>query len=184
MNKIYCGIGSRSSPPEALRMMSFFSLNLIQKGYTLRSGGAPGADQEFEWAAASSGLSKVQIQAQTEIYLPWPDFEQKNRSWIKPIREEPQNAAYAMAEDYHPAWNKLSQGAKRLHARNVHQIYGFDVLQEQYILPDFVICWTEGGKMKGGTAQALRIAQDYKVKIYNLGKDSDYDELVDWIVDV
>lgn len=174
-------MGSRQTPSEILRMMSFFSLNLIQKGYILRSGGAPGADQEFEWAAASSGLDKVQIQAQTEIYLPWPNFELRNRSWISPSRNKAQEEAYAIAEHYHPAWNRLSRGAKMLHARNVHQILGFDVTKP--LLSDFVICWTEGGNLKGGTAQALRIAMDYKVKIYNLGKDKDYDELVDWIVD-
>lgn len=181
INKIYAGIGSRSSPPEILRMMSFLSLNLIQKGYILRSGGAPGADQEFEWAAAASKLPKKQIQEQVEIYLPWASFEEKNRSWIIAKRDEPQEEAFDIAEHYHPNWKYLKQGAKKLHARNVHQIYGDDVTNP--VLPRFVICWTEDGKMKGGTAQALRIAKDNKVKIYNLGIESSYDELIDWIVD-
>jgi hypothetical protein len=181
MNKIYTGIGSRQAPQEILSMISFFSLNLIQKGYTLRSGGAPGADQEFEWAAASSGLPKNQIEELVEIYLPWKSFEEKNRSWITPQRLEAQPEAYITAANFHPRWRYLKHGAKMLHARNVHQIYGYDVTKP--ILSDFVICWTENGEMKGGTAQALRIAQHEKIKIYNLGDEKQYDELVDWIID-
>ncbi len=181
MSKIYAGIGSREIPSEQLAIMRFLALNLIQKDYTLRSGGAPGADQEFEWGAARSGLPKNQIEEQVEIYLPWKSFEEKNRSFITPYRTEPQKEAYPIAEEFHPAWNRLSFGAKALHARNAHQIYGYDVTKP--IFADFVICWTEGGKLKGGTAQALRIAQHHDIKIYNLGNESDYDELIDWIVD-
>lgn len=182
MNKIYCGIGSRQTPQSALTMISFFSLNLIQKEYTLRSGGAPGADQEFEWAAASSGLDKKLIEEKTEIYLPWESFEKNNRSWITPKRLEAQKEAYDIAAEFHPRWKYLKHGAKMLHARNVHQIYGDDVTKP--VLPDFVICWTKNGEMVGGTAQALRIAQHHKIKIYNLGDEKQYDELVDWIIDV
>ncbi len=181
MSKVYTGIGSRQTPPEILTMIRFIALNLIQEGYTLRSGGAPGADQEFEWAAAKSGLPKNQIEEQVEIYLPWESFEKENRSWITPFRTEPQMAAYDIASHYHPRWNYLKRGAKLLHARNVHQILGYDV--HKPVLPEFVVCWTEGGQMKGGTAQALRIAKDKGVKIYNLGDESQYDELIDRIID-
>ncbi len=181
MNKIYTGIGSRQTPPEILSLMRFLSLNLIQNGYTLRSGGAPGAGQEFEWGAAKSGLPKHQIEEMVEIYLPWKSFEEKNRSWITPYRDEPQMAAYDIASHYHPRWNYLKRGAKLLHARNVHQIFGYDV--HNPVFPDFVICWTEGGEMRGGTAQALRIAKDKKIKIYNLGNEEQHDELIDKIVD-
>lgn len=180
-NKIYTGIGSRQAPQEILTMISFFSLNLIQKGYTLRSGSAPGADQEFEWAAASSGLPKGRIEELVEIYLPWKSFEEKNRSWIEPRRFEPQKEAFGVAAQYHPGWKNLSVGAKMLHARNCHQIFGYNI--NDSVFPDFVICWTEGGKMRGGTAQALRIAKDFNIKIYNLGNEKQYDELVDWIID-
>jgi hypothetical protein len=32
-----------------------------------------------------------------------------------------------------------------------------------------VICWTEGGKPKGGTAQGIRIAEHYGIPVFNLG---------------
>jgi hypothetical protein len=178
MNKIYTGIGSRSTPREVLAMMRFFALNLIQKDYTLRSGGAHGADQEFEWGCARSGLPKHKIEELVEIYLPWASFEKDHRSFITPFRNQPQDEAYEIAAQFHPSWKYLKRGAKMLHARNVHQIYGYDVTKPKF--PEFVICWTEGGKMKGGTAQALRIAQAHNIRIYNLAIDKDYDALVDW----
>jgi len=180
MNKIYTGIGSRQTPREALTMMRFFSLNLIQEDYILRSGGAPGADQEFEWGAARSGLPKQKIQSLVEIYLPWEKFEKEKRSFIVPTRVEAQDEAYEIAAYFHPNWKYLKRGARMLHARNVHQIYGPDVTRPKF--PEFVICWTEGGKMKGGTAQALRIAQGHNIRIYNLAIEKDYDELVDRIL--
>jgi hypothetical protein len=33
-----------------------------------------------------------------------------------------------------------------------------------------VICYTQGGKLKGGTGQALKIAQKYRVPVFNLGE--------------
>jgi peptidoglycan/xylan/chitin deacetylase (PgdA/CDA1 family) len=72
----------------------------------------------------------------------------------------PTNDAYVIAEKYHPAWTRCSPGAKKLHARNSHQILGKD-LQTPC---DFVVCWSDGS---GGTEQALRIAKDYNVPIYN-----------------
>jgi len=48
--------------------------------------------------------------------------------------------------------------------RNSHQIFGWDMLKES----DFIICWTKDGKFSGGTGQALRIADHYGIKIYNL----------------
>lgn len=180
MNKIYCGIGSRQTPRETLAIMRFLSLNLIQKDYVLRSGGAPGADQEFEWGAARSGLPKNRIEELVEIYLPWASFEKQHRSFITPYRNQPQDEAYEIAAQFHPSWNFLKHGAKKLHARNVHQIYGYDVTRPKF--PEFVICWTEDGKMKGGTAQALRIAQTHNIRIYNLAIEKDYDELIDRIL--
>jgi hypothetical protein len=32
----------------------------------------------------------------------------------------------------------------------------------------FVVCWTPGGLLKGGTAQAMRIAHAYGIPVFNL----------------
>ena len=91
----YAGIGSRKCPPEILFLMTASAEKLAQRGYTLRSGGASGADSAFEAGATRK-----------EIYLPWRGFN-SNESRLCTI--DP--LAYAMAERYHPAWNRCSPAA-------------------------------------------------------------------------
>jgi hypothetical protein len=178
-NKIYTGIGSRKTPEEILEIMRIIANKLYFKGYTLRSGGAPGADQAFEWGLAKADENRSLIQLRSEIYLPWASFEKENRSWIHPKLEKPGEGTYSIASHYHPAWNRLSNGGRTLHARNVHQILGENILKQ--VLPDFVICWTKDGKGCGGTGQALRIAKTNKIPIYDLAKEKSYDKIIDMI---
>ena len=49
MNKIYAGIGSRTTPKVILDLMTSFAKIYAGKGYTLYSGGADGADTAFEY---------------------------------------------------------------------------------------------------------------------------------------
>ena len=163
--RYYAGIGSRETPDDILELMGSLAEGLYRRGYTLRSGGAPGADQAFEWGIANLGGTK-QIQRHSQIFLPWANFEKKNRSWIKPCLTEPGLGADIIAKVYHPRYQYLSRGAKLLMARNSHQIFGPDIYN--FTLVDFVICWTKGAKGGGGTGQALRIARDKEIKIYDL----------------
>ena len=48
--------------------------------------------------------------------------------------------------------------------RNGYQVLGYDLKTPS----KFLICWTKDGKETGGTAQAMRIAKDYKIPVYNL----------------
>jgi hypothetical protein len=160
--KYYTGIGSRETPKEILKLMVNLGDGLYGQGYTLRSGGAPGADQAFEWGAARH----LPANDVAEIYLPWASFCEGQRSKIVAARKEPQDEAYEIAAKYHPRWKYLKFGAKKLHARNVHQIFGYDVNEPEF--SSFVVCWTKGGKGGGGTGQALRIAKDYDIPIYDL----------------
>ena len=48
MSFTYAGIGSRSTPPEVQAVMRTLANNLEYTGFTLRSGGAKGADSAFE----------------------------------------------------------------------------------------------------------------------------------------
>ncbi|MCD6436443.1 MAG: hypothetical protein J7L15_08725 [Clostridiales bacterium] len=154
MSKFYTGIGSRQTPENILETMKDIALYLNHQEYILRSGGAKGADVAFE--LGSLNLKKV--------YLPWPGFNNSKEPYV-PITKE----AEKMAEKYHPWFYNLKQGARKLHSRNCYQVLG-----ENLDTPsDFLICWTPGGLETGGTSQALRIAKDYNVKIYNLAKDED-----------
>lgn len=150
---IYTGIGSRKTPVDKLGLMTSLAARLEREGWILRSGGAPGADQAFE-AGVTNPKNK-------EIYLPWGEFE-GSTSPLYP----PRDWTYKYVHKFHPAPDKLSRGAFALQARNTHQIMGWD--EKNIVLSDLVICWTPGGNMMGGTAQALRIANHFHIPIINL----------------
>ena len=149
--KCYAGIGSRESPKDILAIMTRVASKLAKAGYTLRSGGAGGADNAFE--------AGVQLDINKQIFLPWQGFNGRNSHFSKPTE-----AAYVMAASFHPAWDRCSRGAQALHARNCHQVLGYDLLSPV----EFVMCWTRDGKDTGGTGQAMRIAMANDIRIWNL----------------
>lgn len=179
--KCYAGIGSRETPADILSVMRSVAEQLGHKGWTLRSGAADGADHAFEEGArdAQTPLQHYRYVAgpRPEVYLPWPSFNEGRRASLlqRDYVSEPQTDAFLIAEQHHPAWENLSQGAQRLHARNVHQILGPDVTAP--VLSSFVICWTRDGAGGGGTGQALRIARHYNVPIFDLAIEADLDRV-------
>ncbi len=154
----YTGIGARQTPANVLKEMTILAMGLEQYGYILRSGGAQGADTAFEDGVVDGDAHK-------EIYLPWAMFNQ-NHSDHHIIDPE----AFSMAKHYHPAWHACSAAARKFHARNCYQILGRDLATPS----DFVLCWTPNGAITGGTGQALRIAEDRDIPIFNLA-DTDFE---------
>jgi hypothetical protein len=155
MAKYYAGIGSRNTPVEIQKLMTKIAIFLSKKGYTLRSGGAKGADTAFEKGAEFK-----------EIFY----------------ANDADNASMIVAQTYHPAWNSCSEYAKKLHARNAFQILGKPVFLKPV---DFVICWTPDGcethqtrkYETGGTGTAISIADANDIRVYNLANDSSVNEL-------
>lgn len=151
----YAGIGSRKTPPEVLKIFVYISGYLAQKGFTLRSGRAPGADQAFEEGCDEYDGKK-------EIYLPWRHFEGSKSKLI--VQD---SGAFKVAERfYHSDWNNLSSPVKKLMARNSHQILGWDLHSPSA----FVLCWTKNGSGRGGTGQAIRIAERFAIPVFDAGK--------------
>ena len=149
--KYYAGIGARATPITILDDMCNIAYMLECEGYILRSGGADGADTAFE-----SGLE-----------------EQKNKEIF--YARNYTSAAMQHAKAYHPRWFSLSEYAKQLMARNSMILLG-----ENLDTPvDFVVCWTAGGATIGGTGQGLRIADDYNITVYNLGKEYEFERFMD-----
>jgi hypothetical protein len=156
MAPTYTGVGSRSTPPDVLHLMERIADQLCVQGYTLRSGAADGADQAFGRGA----------QSRAHIYLPWPGFGVVEPgalaismgNHIEPDLER-------IIASVHPAWERLTIGPRKLHARNVRQLLGITLKRPS----DFVICWTEDGRTIGGTATAIKLAERYDVPVYNLG---------------
>jgi hypothetical protein len=159
---IYAGIGSRATPDEVLAVMAEFA-RTRKVDDVLRTGGAPGADTAFELAAREARLL-------VEVFLPWPGFQQRQAEQV--ALATPSAAAMEIAAKFHPAWPYLKYGARKLHARNVHQVLGADL--ETPV--DLVVCWTPDGSLDGsgnkvgGTGQALRIAVAYDIEILNLAR--------------
>lgn len=151
--KYYAGIGSRETPAAALELMERAAAIFACEGWTLRSGGAQGADQAFERGCDLVGGLK-------QIFLPWRGFEDNLSPFYEPTRE-----ASVIAASFHPRWETLSQGARRLHARNAHQVLGANLREPV----EFIICWTPKGSGSGGTGQALRIARSHNIPVIDLG---------------
>ena len=119
---LYAGVGSRATPEPVLDLMRRCATRLEVLGYTLRSGGANGADTAFEEGCCRK-----------ELYLPWPGFNGRQSEFQTVC-----NKALALAASLHPRWERLSSPARRLMARNCYQILGTDLASPV----DFVLCWT------------------------------------------
>jgi hypothetical protein len=150
----YAGIGSRETPDNILRQMEDIALYLSERGWCLRSGGAPGADSAFESRAE-----------QKQIFVPWKNFNNKAKAIVAP--ELPRwPTAVEVASRIHPAWDRCSPAAQKLHARNVFQIFGPELRRTDAV--EFVVCWTKGGKTVGGTATAITLARNNDIEVFNL----------------
>lgn len=152
----YAGIGSRSAPEWVLEGFCSYAEYFARLGLVLRSGGADGCDTAFEKGCGIGG-------GRREIYLPWPGFN-GNKSSLFDICSE----AFDIAEKYHPRWVGLKRPVQRLHARNSQQILGRNCDDPC----SFVICYTN--PVSGGTVQALRIARDYGIPIFNFWNERTY----------
>lgn len=152
-NRAYAGVGSRSTPDDILNQMRAIGAAMSTEGFTLRSGGASGADLAFEQGCDRQRGTK-------EIYLPWAGF---NGSMS--LLTQPSNDAMLLAQEFHPNWGALSGGGRKLMARNAHQLLGKDLNDPV----ELVICWTVGGHAAGGTGQAIRMAQAFNIPVVNMG---------------
>lgn len=153
--KLYAGVGSRETPDSILEIMENTAEALANQGWILRSGGANGADQAF-----AGKLAKTE----KEIFLPWPGYNDlvPGEDGVCLIRPIP--AAVQLAGEVHPAWDRCGHGARQLHGRNAHIVLGHDLATPV----KFVLAWTPGGKMVGGTALALRLAEREGIPVFNL----------------
>jgi len=157
--KYFAGIGSRSAPESYKEIVRKIAPFLVKKGYVLRSGGATGADSFWE-------QSYDEANGEKEIWLPWLGFNDNKSKLLW------KQADWDLAKEFHPNWDGLKLGARQLMARNTCQC-GIN----NKPLSEFIIAWTEGGEMVGGTAQCLRLAKHFKIPVYNLGAKNGLDKL-------
>lgn len=141
----YAGVGSRRLPIRLVPLLRELAAELERRDWTLRSGGARGSDAAFE--------AGVAVQAHKQIFYP-------DRGLIP-------RQAFAIAEQHHPAWKRLSGYAKRCHARNSQQVLGPDLNEPSA----FVLCWTPDTQVVGGTGQTIRVAHAFDIEVYNIANE-------------
>lgn len=148
------GIGSRETPKNILKEMKTIGEWCRINGVTVRSGHADGADWAFE-----SGAQDLCV-----AYIPWSGFNSHFISDATIVLPEYTKELMEIAEQFHPAWEKLTHGAKKLIARDGLQVLGSDLRTPV----NMVVCWTKGGKATGGTGQAIRIAEANHILVVNM----------------
>lgn len=163
----YTGIGSRETPTDVLDIMTRLARLLRTEGWTLRSGHAMGADWAFEQGAQKDSV----------IYLPWPDFGQApyGNDPGRPVLGTPvadkfnwyrlHDTVLVPRQIRQPSTGKLS--LKALHGRNVAQVTGYG---DQSTNSTFVVYWCpeSNGQPQGGTATAIKLAQQLRIPVFNL----------------
>ncbi|MCK5607871.1 hypothetical protein KAR91_38685 [Candidatus Pacearchaeota archaeon] len=170
MSKYYTGVGSRNTPGDIQEMMRKIGNHLYDRGWTLRSGGAKGADSAFEAYVPRKG--KV-------IYRP-----HDSNDWCEEI-----------AANLHPMGStkffNMSDFVIGLHGRNIKQVLGNDP-ERKPIPSKFLICWTKDAVKThmqrsfdtGGTGTAISVADQChlrgldgvygSIEVFNLADKVDY----------
>jgi len=164
----YAGIGSRKTPGHIQDLMVAVATRLWRLGYTLRSGGAVGADYAFELGAPSCTIFR-------EDYA-----DIRDPAGFRRVVYSPETIAFmeSFVVAYHPVPHALKGDPRKWMRRNTLQVMSHS--QEGLELPqvDFVLCWTPDGSLDGahrsagGTGQALRIAHRHGIPVLNLEPDA------------
>lgn len=163
----YAGIGSRATPAPMLALIRQVAHYLAREGWTLRSGGAQGADSAFCQGAEDAGGGR-------QIFLPWEGFNGQTGPYtIEAVHLPGYKHAMELAHAHHPAWDTLKAPVRRLMARNAFQVGGPCLRQRSA----FVLCWAPGSRLDedgkvvdvaGGTGLAVRLAVTWKIPVFNL----------------
>lgn len=172
----YTGVGSRETPEAEMILMQRLAKRFAELGFTLRSGGADGADTAFEQGALAGVGSH-------EIFLPWKGFNNSQVGIVAPTHK--MQKAFELASAVHPAWERLSQAAQKLHSRNCFQLLGENLDSPS----EFLVCYTRDGctgrsnrtSKSGGTATAIVLAEDNGVPVFNMAVPGWMNRLTDLI---
>ncbi len=161
--KYYTLIGSRKTPDNILTLLANVATKLDEQGWTVRSGGANGADN-----CADHVVKK-------EVYLPWNGFnghyKDHEKGYIVYSDLQRIHEASAHASLHHKYWKTTKkESVKHLHRRNMHQVLGNTLSSKS----SFVVVWAEPdnergeGHVQGGTGSAVSLALSFDIPVYNL----------------
>ncbi len=184
-NGSFAGIGARLAHPKITKVQAKFGFVMCLKGVINKSGRAYGSDYAFEvgtklgWKFLSSIYEwpDIPTSACQHIMLPWNGFNgaqhKPDAGYFCNLTEE----CFEMARLFHQGWDSISPGDKKLMARNVQEILGQDLRDPVR----FLIAYTDGGQVVGGTGLALKIAKHYGINIHNLGEEGVFERVTLWL---
>ena len=172
--KHFTGIGSRETPQKILEIMRKVSKKMVLSGWTLRSGGADGADTycAYGWGDAYTENNTV---PEAEIFIPWNGFNalyKNSHNCILVEDTDIKKEAQKILKRIHPAYDKLTKGSLALHTRNCYQVLGSNLdLPSKGVL---VYAKTDSqGNPQGGSATAINLAKEFKIPVRNLYLEED-----------
>ena len=151
----YAGVGARKTPGPVLGRMRDIAEHVAGRGWHLRTGGAKGADDAF--ARAVPGERRT-------VFKPWRGYNGWSGSEGRALTGGELQALRSAAQPHHPAWQRCATKVRDLHARNVAILLGADMREPV----NAMVCWTENGRIQGGTGMAIRVAQHYRIPVLNL----------------
>lgn len=160
----YAGIGSREISYREARVIYDLAQIFGKLGFVLRSGGCTGSDSEFEEGCDSVNGAK-------EIYLPYNGYNNKYRSKNIFVETHNKQEKLDIIKEIHPRKN-LSKLSLLMHSRNINIILGKDLRKPVRA----AFCYTEGGKLIGGTAFGIRLAKSRNIPVINIGNSRQYDQ--------
>lgn len=190
----FTGVGSRKAGTrEDLIRIGTICRKMVAFGGVLRSGGATGADTIFETAheyflRIDKYGGCIPNHRRSEIYTPWAGYysdccDDSDVIDLESVDVGLVHTAYEIAKSIHPAWGSLSEGGRKLHARNVLQVLGKDLKTPSALL----VCVAptndprRRGVPVGGTRTAWKVAELHGIDCYNISIDSHYRSLLNFL---
>lgn len=187
------GIGSRKAPESVCKQLSSITYRFALKGHRIVSGNAEGADFACQ-SGAHFGLLENNIHIPSkanEIILPVRGFNQARLSHLitgdykLASNSSHYERAIKIARETHAVGDKLKGFALKAHARNVFQIYGFEMDDPV----DMVVCWTPDGaqhfsevtKDTGGTGTAIILASKEDIPVLNICNPHSLQQVVNFL---
>lgn len=188
----FAGIGSRRISSKYSKALSKLVFYLTLMGRKVNSGRADGSDLAAEIGALAAinfleklSNKKISRNAVMNIFLPWNNFNGAcfGDGYVH-ISEDIQKKTDIITSKYHPNYANLKQSHKKLMGRNANQIFG-KFLNEQV---KFVLCYTSDAAYSsemtsnktGGTGQAIRIADDNNINVFNIANKEHFERLRVW----
>lgn len=158
---IITGIGSRKIDAVAFNSIHAIAKKIASMGWTLRSGGAIGADTA--WELGWQGLDSK------EIFLPNIGFNGRPKDdacYLTPSDYDVWIDAEDIARQIHPVFDNLDDWQRAAHTRNVFQVLGKDLKSKSDVVAAFAP--PKGKSVTGGTATAFNLARARGIPTYNL----------------